>query len=289
MSADTALQRLLNGLPSYFNKDASAAPGITLVYTGGTSAVVTVHHRTLTTSVNGGSGSNLSYNLASFTLGTLVTALNTNTGYTATLLGSSSTSALSLLEVSNQNILTTSFSLQIFTSLLWQILAPIAWALEDFQFNDLNTDLAELCINTADGAWVDAWGALYGNVTRNTGETDLQYAQRIMDEAVRPRLSISAIKRAVSILTNTNIDISNNQADVTKISGKSFVGQTIITDRAHARDQFEVFGTVTTAIQNIINANRAAGINPVYSYTSPNIFGTFVGVGMFDPAPWPTS
>ena len=190
-------QRLIsnNNLPRYLLKDPQPVQAMTLLYAG-TAAVVTIDRHHLTTSVRGGSGANLDIDLQSYaTISLLVTYINTQTGYTATAIAGGAP-ALSLMEVQNLSIITTALTLSAFTSLLWQIMYPIAWAIEDSTINQ-HGGLDETAIESGDDGWLDKWGNTYGFILRLPGESDAQYGPRIMKEVVRLRLSIAGIAIAL--------------------------------------------------------------------------------------------
>lgn len=276
----TQLQQLLDpsSLPAYFNTDPVPAQGITLAYTG-TSATVTIANGSLTTSVNGGTGTNLSLDLTQYTLTQLVTAINASSGYTATLLGPTTTSALLLIETSNTPI-TSTVSLAITTSMLYKIMIPVAVEMYKAK-TAIDSALLEQILFKADDGWIDYWGYIYGDITRNSGESDTAYAARIIAEVTRNRLSIRAIQDAVLALDSITIGVSSGGPDVVKVVGATNVGQNLLQDRQHAGAQMIVTGisqnvSTNATVHSTIDANRAAGINPIYNYTTPNFSGCFV-------------
>lgn len=158
--------RLLKSLPSYLDRSGNPASGISLVYAG-TAARVTIERRALKTTISGGIGVGLTISLVGKTLTALVTELNGYAGYTAVAFGDGSAPAMSLIEVSGQD-LTTSPRLDRFTSLLWSMLLPISWALLDTADN-INTALLQMTIKTAEEKWLDLWGDYYGDIRRHLG------------------------------------------------------------------------------------------------------------------------
>jgi len=93
------------------------ASALTIKYTGtGTAAAMTVAGTTLTTTVTGGpGGENLSFDLTNPSFNTvsgLVTAINTHSGYTASLVIATATDSVTLTPVSGQDIKTATYTEQ---------------------------------------------------------------------------------------------------------------------------------------------------------------------------------
>jgi len=276
-------------LPEYFNKDPLAAQGFTLLYSG-TTGIATIEAGVLSTRISGGSGSNLTYNLNQYTLGSLVTAINTKTGYTATLLGSSTTSALALMEVQSMDIVTTAYQLNVFTSLLWQLLTVMAVALNTYGYKQIVNGINEEFLPHADSNWLDYWGVLYGNITRQPGELDTTYSAKIIAEITRNRLSARDISIAILQELAIQATVFDHQHAVVKIVGESYVGDQIIVDRAHSLNQMYIFGLSQNIVNdanthNVVNENRAAGINPQYTYNTPNLNASLATPFMIIPMP----
>jgi hypothetical protein len=102
---------------SWSHQYFQAAPAMTIKYTGtGSAATMTVSGTTLTTTVTGGpGGENLSFDLtnASFdTVSELVTAINTHSGYTATLVIATTTDSVTLTPISGQDLKAATFTEQ---------------------------------------------------------------------------------------------------------------------------------------------------------------------------------
>lgn len=266
---------LINGtnLPEYFDTLPYPSQGIQLLYSG-SNGQVTIQSGTLTTLIDGGSGANLSYSLDEYTLGSLVTAINTNTGYTATLVGTTSISALALMEVQAGDIVTSTYNLNIFTSIVWQLFTVLAKALNNAR-QQVTGGITEQFILEADGNWVDYWGLIYGDQIRSTGELDNTFANQILDEITRNRLAAVDIAASVEQELFQQVAIFYGQHDIVQIASQSIVGAGIIGDRAHCLNQFYVIpldSAIVPATETVVNANRAAGINPIFTgYTTPEL------------------
>src|SRR5262245_43977643 len=106
--------RLLASLPSYLDKKPGQEPALTLQYDG--TSLLSIERRFLT--VKTGDGETLRVGLTGLSLSNLVSTLNAQPGFTATLLTDGTLPAISLLEVQDQD-LDAEPKLSRFTSLLW--------------------------------------------------------------------------------------------------------------------------------------------------------------------------
>lgn len=75
--------------------------------------------------------------------------------------------------------------------------------------NGLDEAKLEMALESATGTWLDFWGDFYG-VFRIAKERDAPYRERIIEEIIAPKSTISAIKRATSrhlkTYKNENLD-----------------------------------------------------------------------------------
>jgi hypothetical protein len=178
------LKNLLDNLHPAINKDAKLTNAISITASNGV-AYIKDNILQLTGS------SSAQYNLRSYTLGSLVTAINGQTGFSATLSQSTFLSAVVLVD----GTYTGNISIPMFTSMLWQLLKPIALTLID-ALAAQNQSLLEMILTTADGSWLDAFGELFG-VIRQNGELDQLYSIRIFDFSVAPRINNFAIQKTL--------------------------------------------------------------------------------------------
>lgn len=277
---------LLLNMPPYLDKDAHAVPAFTLTYNG-TSATVTIQTKTLTTSIDGGTGVALSVNLANYTIATLVTFLNAQTGYTASLtVGESGTaSAISLIEVIAQPLSAEPVTLSQFTNPNWLIWMPILWQLQLAQIN-LQNALNELYVMTGDSGFLDFWGRVYGNVARDLNETDNAYAVRIMTEATRPRLTALALEEAVLNETGVIAGTASRLSDVGFMWGHGGWSEQEYVAFPLYPTCFAVNapngGSVNEAVVSpVIERNRSAGMAPIYNYeANPQYADLAISPGM---------
>lgn len=63
--------------------------------------------------------------------------------------------------------------------------------------DDVNQANLEMCLKTATGVWLDAWGS-YFYIPREAGELDRPYADRIIAEVIEPKVTVDALKRATA-------------------------------------------------------------------------------------------
>lgn len=178
------LNRLLNNLHPGINKDPQTVPAITITANGGT-AVIQNNILQLT------GPSSAQYNLQSYTLGSLVQAINQQSGFSAILTQPPQLAAIVLMS----GTYSMPASIPMFTSFLWQLLKPVALALADAVGAE-NRSILEMVLNTSDGAWLDSFGELFG-IYRQDGEPDQLYALRIFDLTVAPRVNNLAIQKSL--------------------------------------------------------------------------------------------
>lgn len=254
--------RLLKELPDSFDKHSHPAPGISITYDG--AAFVTIFRQELRIHVEGGTGSDLAISLAGKTLTALATEIDMAVGYDATV---SSTDgalpAISLIEVNNYP-LTDGSLFYCFTSLLWRVLLPISWVL--YEGIDIQEQAAQQSASvwSAEGAWLDYWGELYGNARRRISESDMTFAVRIMRELLRPKLNALALEDIIA-------EDLGVQARITNLHKKAWeVGTTrkgYIAGRKFSRTTFEVLlSDLVTGVETVIEKNKAAGTVPYYRY-----------------------
>lgn len=82
-----------------------------------------------------------------------------------------------------------------YTSLLWVLLTGYANVVGAAERGVVDA-LLQMFLPTAEGEWIDLWGALYG-VLRMPDETDSHYRDRIPREAFRVRVNAHAIEAAI--------------------------------------------------------------------------------------------
>lgn len=252
----TLLGRLLQALPLYFDRDPANTVALSVVPDAST-AWMTVLNRTLAIRVTGGTAQNVSLALGSYTLQTLATALTAAGHVTTVVAEDPSRSALCLTEVETPWDLVANSQVFAFTSLLWVILTPLAWALEDL-VTQIRAGLAQMSLKTALGAWVDLWGTeYYGGVYRLFGEADRDYAERIIEEVLRWRLNARAIEQIVFDELGVTARFTNLH-DRAWVVGKTAFG--FLVGRKYARTTFEVaLDGVFSDLSRLVERNRAAG------------------------------
>ena len=162
---------------------------------GTTPALLTVQNERLSLVA---SGSGVSFDLSSETLGGLVNLLQTNLpGWSVTLLpppegfAVSSLSGLSasvLEDVLNQDLSQNS-TVKMYTSVLWLILKPVSQALSQLGSAVLSIP-DEAYVTRAEGRWLDRWGDYLG-APRYQGEPDPLYRNRLILLRFTPRTPLA--------------------------------------------------------------------------------------------------
>jgi hypothetical protein len=186
--------KLLSHLSQSFSIDPEQFLAFRLRYAGEMSW--TVLNGELTTSVVGGPGSNLTINLADYTINSLVDHLSAQPGYSVSAMSADhGKSALVILEGSADQDTSNGDHLYAFSSLLYALLQPFSFELTQAE-TQINEMLNQMVTTTAEGEWIDAWGSYLG-VPRISGEIDADYRTRIVPEVIRPRENNVAIEMAI--------------------------------------------------------------------------------------------
>lgn len=154
-----------------------------------------------------------SYNLANFTVGGLIAALRAD-GFEVVHINAQfdNYSALVLTEGSGDQLESNGDHVTAFTSLMWVLFTGYAREVSAAEYQ-IRQALLQMVIKTAEGEWLDLWGALY-SVQRLQGETDVAYRARIPREAFRIRVNALAIELAIKDLTGKTVRILEPWMDV---------------------------------------------------------------------------
>lgn len=96
-------------------------------------------------------------------------------------------------------------SLHAYRNLLRAHVATLATALDGAE-SALSAALAQLLLPDATAHWADYWGRYFG-VSRDTGEADSDYTQRIIDEVFRARNTARSIENNVRRYAGYTVDI----------------------------------------------------------------------------------
>lgn len=79
--------------------------------------------------------------------------------------------------------------------------------------DDLEILLLQLCITTATGEWLEAWGSWFG-VTRKPNETDKELSERILAVVTTPKITIPALKKALKDYLNKKYDANYKEDEI---------------------------------------------------------------------------
>lgn len=191
---------LLSYLNRVFNKDPLPWFAIQLRYDGGMTWQVA--EGIFTTSVTGGSGSNLTVDLSQYTLGTLIDFLAAQPGYTTPYADESSRaglSALTLLDGSGDISQSNGDHLWAYSNVLWAYMEATAVELE-LARAQINKLPGEMATTTADTVWLDTLGSYY-KVPRLPNEADGSYGPRMIAQVLRPASNNVALEAAIKTYT----------------------------------------------------------------------------------------
>lgn len=218
MSA-TALQRLLKyPHAAVFDKDPLAELAIRVRHEDGSAWTVAAGVLSITAGATG-----FTYQLANYTVDSLADAL-VDDGFDVVRVNSvyGHLSALALVEGSNDQWLSNGDHLRVFTSLMWALFQGYSREVDAAQ-EQIRQALLQMVITTAEGEWLDLWGALYG-VGRLDGESDAALRLRIPREAFRLRVNPRAIEAAIKELTGKDVSILEPWMDVFTLDGSLLSG-----------------------------------------------------------------
>lgn len=265
--------KLLGYLHRVFNKDAKAFTAVRIAYDGGLTWAIS--DGVLSTTVNGGSGVNLSVDLSAHTLTTLVGYIAAQTGYSVTFVDPdrASLSALVLLDTVGDLAKQGGDILPGYTSLLWAWLETNARELKTIS-EQIDQMPDQMTTQGADGYWLDEIGSYY-NVPREQGEADAAYGARIIAETLRPRSNNIALENAITVYTGQAATVTDVAADggVAPLYNAAYNHNAAITHNAAVTTVYGLFdieyaydlinGSDLTAFQDSLRALvarlRAAG------------------------------
>lgn len=229
------LNRLLDNIHPAINKNPQANPAISVSGSG-----TIIIQKDIIQLI--GSTASAQFDLRGYTLGSLTSAINQVTGFSATCLAPSTLGALVLIS----GTYSTPTTLNLFTSLLWQLMKPVAIALIS-AFDAKNQVMQEIIMTSSNGSWLDSFGEIFG-VLRETEEPDSLYTARIFSLSVGIRVNNIAIKKALHDVQYES-DINDNG------SASFSVRLTIPTNPPQG------FVYSTAQIKDIIDQLRPAGVD----------------------------
>lgn len=219
-------QNLLGYLPRVFERDPAPFVALRLRYAGG--LTWRVADGVLTTSPIDGPVSatlsldfleqayqaspgsvDLQVDLSDHTLASLFTLLSAQPGYSAPFLTAdlAGLSALTLIDGEGDQGTVYGDRLMGYTSLAYAYMETMAAELAEAGA-EIDDMLTQLDTTTAEGEWLEDWGARYA-VPRLTGEPDPAYANRIIAEVIRPRGNNVAIAAAISAYTGQDTTVTD--------------------------------------------------------------------------------
>lgn len=193
-------KKLLGLLHRVFDIDPDQFLALRIRYDGAMSWVIA--DAKLTTTVSGGIGANLSIDLTKYTLRELVSYIASQPGYSVPRAAGGSQLSLgarALIGGGSDQSASNGDHLYAYSSLTWAYMEACAVELQAAAAQ-IPQAIRQMSIPTAEAAWLDELGNLYG-VHRQQGELDASYGPRIIAEVVRPRSNNVAIEKAISYYT----------------------------------------------------------------------------------------
>jgi hypothetical protein len=157
-----------------------------------------------------------SINLADHTIGSLIVFLRDTLGYTIEFQSSEmmGMSALVLLDGSSDSLQSNGDHLYGYKSILWSYVSSISSEL-NVAILSIAEMLKQMSINLASKNWLDEHGGYY-KVSRNFGESDLSYSQRIIAETLRPKNNNKAIEAAIYEASGVRVNVLDATNEATE-------------------------------------------------------------------------
>lgn len=156
---------------------------------------------------------------------------------------------------------------------------------------DLDQARLEMCLSTASGKWLDAWGS-YFNVSRKLDEADVDFSRRIIDSVISPKCTIPAIRDDITDYlqahhpekgyTSTDVIIKEPWQDIGKYSHfGTLSGNAIMTSSyyTHAVIDIRIPEEITDDLLDLVNAVKAAGVKVMWG-----VYNSYEVVSGFDTA-----
>ena len=213
------LKKLFESLQPVFDFDPMPRAAFRLSFDqSGQDAFLTIENGLLKTRTTGGADS-LSYVLNEWLFDRLAEDINTKTGYTAAVLDTKFNHMLAgaLLDGIEDHDLGTSKDLAIATNPIWVLLKPLALAIAKRSLN-VDDALAQLNVLTSRTFFVEFWGRFLG-VVRKEGESDVRYAQGIVDRVLLLRANNKAMEKIVYDDLGIEVAIRDLLPEVLNLNG----------------------------------------------------------------------
>jgi hypothetical protein len=194
-------QKLFGRLNRVFRKDGAPILAFRLTYAGA-DMTWQVRDQTLTTTVTGGAGANLSVDLTAYTLSGLAAFLAAQTGYSVLNLNSTDFAGLgAVVLIDATGDINTSNGDHFYgaTGLTYAILDAAAVPLRAAKLA-ISAMLLEMSTTTADGEWLDFLGGFY-KVPRQPAEADVTYSLRIPATVLQIKANNKALEIAIKAAT----------------------------------------------------------------------------------------
>lgn len=201
------------------------------------------------------------YDLAAMNVGQLAAALVSD-GFEVPYVGDTARSALALVEGAGDQAESNGDHLTVFNSLLWALLSGYAGVVRAAELSVAQA-LRQMVVLTAEGEFLDLWGALYG-VPRWPAESDAHYAPRIIREVGRVRVNGHGIEDAIKDATGYDVRIEEPWTELFILDESTLSGPHRLYDGEHYG--YHLIRPSTReivdwdAVMAVVNRNRAAGV-----------------------------
>ncbi len=201
----SVLKRLLDFLPTYFNVDPMVKYALALSYSDPAAGMTfTVKDGVISARIFGKYTADFEITLEGRTIGEVATAIDAVFGYAASSPAAmTNVSALALIEVENSS----EDWAYAYTNPLFAFFDPIANELRQAEEAGYEM-LRHLSIPSATGLALDYWGE-YFNIARSTGETDIDYGQRIINEIRLPKSNNIAMEMILERFYGYEIEVKD--------------------------------------------------------------------------------
>lgn len=180
------LQKLVKRLHNIFDKSSYHLGVLSIVYTGAGTCSILVRDYVLYSRTESGIDLSIPLDSDGYTVNNLITALNAEADYTATLIKAEYGELLSraILE-DDWRLLTDDNKLYFTTNEIWQEMQSYAYILDE-QWGRIKLAEKQLYLLESTEQWLDYWGEYFFGVKRFDNEDDAAYSVRIINEIIKP-------------------------------------------------------------------------------------------------------
>jgi hypothetical protein len=273
-------EKLIGYLNRVFDKNPAQVLALRLRYDG-SAMTWSIADGVLRTSVTGGSGTGLVVELSRFSVAELGVFLAAQPGYSVPyqdLTTFSGLSALVLLDGDGDQDASNGDHLHGYTSVLWSYMESVANELTLIR-TAIQEALLQMAAPTATAEWVDEHGGYY-NVERIDGETDSNYARRIVVEVLRARGNNVAIGEALKAAVGADAAYLTDYGTIT-VAGDGTKSYGLFDVTVESGTDIEMAEQEDVMVRAIIESLRDAGTHlRKLKYIRKNPWFVYVGAAL---------